>query len=113
MDRQALESRIEEAVNKRVSTPRNDLLFDVWSVVHLITGIGMAWVMDPLVALLFLVLWEPLEILVLSPILGRFGIVFGHETLRNSLSDIVFDCLGVALGWWVLTPMAEPPFHLF
>ncbi|HUR25777.1 MAG TPA: hypothetical protein VM327_07180 [Candidatus Thermoplasmatota archaeon] len=92
---------------------RNDALFDIWSLVHLATGIAMAWVMAPFVALLIMVLWEPLEILVLSPFLARFGILFGHESLRNSLSDIVFDCVGVALGVWVLTPLAAPPFHWF
>jgi hypothetical protein len=97
----------------RVAHPRNDLLFDIWSVVHLLTGIGMAWVMDPFIALLIMVVWEPLEVLVLSPLMARRGIVFGHESLRNSLSDIFFDCLGVALGYWVLTPLVAPPFHLF
>jgi hypothetical protein len=106
-----VEHRLEEAVEKRVAHPRNDLLFDMWSLVHLATGILMAWVMDPFVALLIMVLWEPLEILVLSPLLAKVGIVFGHETLRNSLSDIFFDCVGVAVGYWVLTPLVPPPFH--
>jgi hypothetical protein len=92
---------------------RNNSLFDIWSLVHLVTGMLMAWVMAPFVALLILVLWEPLEILVLSPFFARFGILFGHESLKNSLSDIVFDCLGVALGVWVLTPLFDPPFHWF
>ena len=96
-----------------VAHPRNDLLFDVWSLVHLVTGVLMAWVMAPFIALLIMVVWEPLEILVLSPLLARRGIVFGHESLRNSLSDIFFDCLGVALGAWVLTPLWDPPFHWF
>ena len=108
-----LEERIEEQVEKRTHVPRNDLLFDVWSLVHLATGILMAWVMDPFVALLIMVLWEPLEILVLSPLLAKVGITFGHETLRNSLSDIFFDCVGVAIGFWLLTPLYDPPFHLF
>jgi hypothetical protein len=108
-----LEERIEEQVEKRTHVPRNDLLFDVWSLVHLVTGILMAWVMDPFVALLIMVLWEPLEILVLSPLLAKAGVTFGHETLRNSLSDIFFDCVGVALGYWVLTPLYDPPFHWF
>lgn len=105
--------RLEEQLEKRVRPPRNDLLFDVWSLVHLVTGILMAWVMDPFVALLIMVLWEPLEILVLSPLLAQAGIVFGHESLRNSLSDIFFDCLGVAIGWWVVSRLWDPPFHLF
>ena len=92
--------------------PRNDKLFDLWSLVHLVTGILAGWVVEPFVALLVLVLWEPLEILVLSPLLARFNILFGHETLRNSLSDIAFDGLGVALGYWGLTALRAPPFHL-
>jgi hypothetical protein len=92
---------------------RNDSLYDRWSLVHLVTGILLGWIMAPFVALSVMVLWEPLEIFVLSPLLSRFGIVFGYESLRNSLSDIVFNFLGVALGAWVLTAIAIPPFHLF
>jgi hypothetical protein len=92
---------------------RNDSLFDIWSLVHVATGVLMAWVMAPFVALLIMVLWEPLEILVLSPFLARFGILFGHESLRNSLSDVFFDCVGVSIGWWLLTPLYDPPFHWF
>jgi hypothetical protein len=92
---------------------RNNALHDKWSLVHLATGIILGWVMSPFVALLIMVLWEPLEILILSPLLGRFGIIFGYESLRNSLSDICFNCLGVALGAWGLTAIAVPPFHLF
>ena len=92
---------------------RNDALFDVWSLVHVVTGIAMGWVMAPFVALLLMVLWEPLEILVLSPFLARYHILFGHESLRNSLSDIVFDVMGVALGYWGLTALWDPPFHWF
>lgn len=92
---------------------RNTALFDVWSLVHLATGVLLGWVMSPFVALLLMTLWEPLEILVLSPILARFGILFGHESLRNSLSDIAFNCAGVALGHWGLTALVAPPFHLF
>ena len=92
---------------------RNNALFDVWSIVHLVTGIVTGWVMDPFIALLILVLWEPLEILVLSPFLARFKILFGHESLRNSLSDIFFDGVGVAIGFWLLLPLVDPPFTLF
>lgn len=73
----------------------------------------MGWVMQPFVALSIMVLWEPLEILVLSPVLDRFGIVFGYESIRNSLSDIFFDVIGVALGAWLLSAIATPPFHVF
>lgn len=92
---------------------RNVALFDAWSLVHLVTGAVAGWVMDPFIGLLILVLWEPLEILVLSPFLARFGILFGHESLRNSLSDIFFDGAGVALGFWGLRALWDPPFTLF
>lgn len=93
---------------------RNDALVDPWSWVHLASGIGLGWCMDPFWALLILVLWEPLELWVLSPLSWRlFGREFGHETLRNSLSDIVFDALGVLLGVWALRPLLDPPFVLF
>ncbi len=93
---------------------RNDTLVDAWSGVHLVTGIWMGWVMDPFVALLILVLWEPFEILILSPLADRFlGIEFGFESLRNSLSDMTFDALGVAMGFWLLAAFVDPPFMLF
>ncbi len=93
---------------------RNDTLVDAWSFVHLLTGVAAGWVMDPFVALLLLVLWEPLEILVLSPVIERLaGIKFGFETLRNSTSDIVFDAAGVALGYWGLRAVVDAPFAWF
>lgn len=92
---------------------RNSSLFDVWSVVHWVTGIAVGWLMDPFVGLLIMVLWEPLEVLVLSPLLARWNILFGHESLRNSLSDIFFDATGVAVGYWGMRTLFEPPFELF
>lgn len=92
---------------------RNDALFDLWSVVHLLTGVLLGWIMPPVIALAIMVLWEPLEILVLSPLLAKFGIEFGYETLRNSLSDIFFDTVGVLLGVYALGRFIEPPFFLF
>jgi len=92
---------------------RNGALFDTWSLVHLATGVALGWVMRPFVALSIMVLWEPLEILILSPLLARVGIKFGYESLRNSLSDILFDVIGVTLGAWLLTNLAAPPFHVF
>lgn len=88
-------------------------MFDIWSVVHWVTGIAFGWLMDPFVGLLIMVLWEPLEVLVLSPLLARWNILFGHESLRNSLSDIFFDAAGVAVGYWGLRALFEPPFELF
>lgn len=81
---------------------RNGNLFDKWSIVHLCTGALFGWLMSPLVAIVIMTLWEPFEILILSPLLARRGIVFGYETLRNSLSDIVFNTIGVILGALVL-----------
>lgn len=69
--------------------------------------------MPPIVALSILVLWEPLEILVLSPLLAKINITFGYETLRNSLSDIVFDTIGVLIGIYLLKAHFTPPFTLF
>ena len=93
---------------------RNNKLFDIWSLTHLAWGIAAGWVMPPFIALGLLVLWEPLEILLLSPFIwNHFSVEFGHETLQNSLSDIVFDTVGVGLGTWVLAAILTPPFHLF
>jgi hypothetical protein len=92
---------------------RNDSLYDNWSIMHLISGIGFGWIMPPFIALALLVLWEPLEILVLSPILAKYDIVFGYETIRNSLSDIFFDTIGVLIGTYFLARLFNAPFHLF
>jgi hypothetical protein len=92
---------------------RNNALFDGWSIVHLCTGVVLGWLVSPLIGLLVMVLWEPLEILVLSPLLAKRGITFGYESLNNSLSDIFFDALGISVGYWLLTAIAVPPFHLF
>lgn len=92
---------------------RNGALYDTWSLVHVATGILMGWLMSPFVALALMVLWEPLEVLVLSPILARYGIIFGYESIRNSLSDIFFDVVGVAVGAWLLPIIIAPPLHLF
>ena len=61
-----------------------------------------------------MILYEPFEVMVLYPFLyENFGIVFGNETLINSLSDIVFNCGGVALGYFFLRKRYPPPFTLF
>jgi hypothetical protein len=77
------------------------------------TGIALGWVMDPLFALAVMIAWEPLEIFVISPLVGRLGLVFGYEDLHNSLSDIFFDTLGVLLGAYLLAYYAQPPLALF
>jgi len=94
-------------------TKRNDALYDIWSLVHFASGVGFAFFMTPLIALAILVLWEPFENFVLCPLMARFGIVFGYESLRNSLSDIVFDTLGVLLSVYVLSHFFTAPFQLF
>jgi CBS domain containing-hemolysin-like protein len=91
---------------------RNGRLFDIWSLVHLSSGIIFGWLITPAIAVALLIAWEPLEIFIFSPILARFGIVFGFENWRNSLSDIVFDTLGVIIGATILTALLTPPFHL-
>lgn len=92
---------------------RNARLFDAWSVVHIVTGIGLGWVMPPITALVIMILWEPLELFIISPLVLRFGSQFGYEALPNTLSDIVFDAIGVAIGAFVLTRLASPPIQLF
>jgi hypothetical protein len=92
---------------------RNDSLFDLWSLVHLGTGIGLAWVVHPLFAWIVMALWEPLEIFVVHPVVYRLtGLDFGYETWRNSLSDIFFNTIGVLVGYFVLRALVEPPFVL-
>jgi len=103
--------RLKTIVNKRPE--RNNALFDNWSIVHLCSGIIFGWTMPPFIALAILVLWEPFEILILSPFLARFGIIFGYETIRNSLSDIFFDTVGVVIGFYVLAHFFNPPLQLF
>ncbi len=89
--------------NINASPKRNNKLFDKWSLVHLATSIILALILHPILALLVAWLWEPLELFILSPILKKFGIVFGHETLRNVISDLIFDLLGVLAGWFIIT----------
>lgn len=95
---------------KKNERHRNKNLFDGWSIVHLSIGIILGWTMSPFVALVIMTLWEPLEIFVLSPLLARFDIVFGHESLQNSLSDILFNTLGVTFGAYVLAEIVTIPF---
>ena len=82
---------------------RNNSLFDLWSIVHFLTGVVMGSYLNPILALGLMIAWEPVEILVLSPPLGKRGILFGHESLRNSLSDIIVDALGIlAAVIWII-----------
>ena len=92
--------------------PRNGAIFDGWSIVHLVTGIVLGWLINPWVALAIMIIWEPLEVLVLSPLLAKINIEFGYETLRNSLSDIFFDIVGVCIGYFWLSRLIELPVRL-
>ncbi len=64
----------------------------------MVSSAGLAWLIGPVAAFVVVTLWEPLEIFVLSPLLAKRGIVFGYETWRNSLSDILFNSLGISLA---------------
>lgn len=82
---------------------RNNDLVDLWSFVHLASGIALGWLMDPFWALVILIAWEPFEILLLGPALHKWRqIDFGYEGWRNSISDIVFDAIGVAIGAYLI-----------
>lgn len=93
---------------------RNDTYVDFWSWLHLLLGVSTGWIMDEFWALFLLILWEPVEIFVLSPLIWRlWQVEFGFESFRNSLSDIVFDAAGVVMGAFLLRWLVAPPFILF
>lgn len=100
-------------MKKNIKHKRNGNLFDTWSIVHLCTGAVFGWFMSPIAAIAIMALWEPFEIFVLSPLLARKGIIFGYESLRNSLSDIVFNTVGVLIGVYLARALLDPPFFLF
>lgn len=107
-------NRIKQKLTKFAKKPtRNSAIFDTWSIVHLGTGIFLGWLMHPLIAFVVMTLWEPFEIFVLSPFLARFGIVFGYESFRNSISDIFFNTAGIIIGASLLTYAVDAPFQLF
>ena len=104
----------EETKEKLLHGARNDALLDAWTGAHVLTGAGLGWLMDPFWALVILILWEPLEVFLLHPLVLRLtGKLFGYESWRNSISDIVFDAVGVAVGYYVLRAVVEPPFSLW
>lgn len=86
---------------------RNNNNFDKWSLVHLSFGIIFGLIFSPVLALILLVAWEPIEILLISPFLARHKITFGYETLRNSLSDIMFDSLGILIAIAIINPLIK------
>lgn len=89
------QEKLMEAVH--LEPRRNDSLFDIWSLTHIAWGFLLCLWLGPAWAMILLILWEPFEVLVLSTLLKRYlNINFGFESLRNSLSDIVFDAVGVA-----------------
>ena len=92
---------------------RNDALFDIWSITHFATGVILGWLVDPYIAVAAMILWEPLEIFIISPFAARVNLEFGYESWRNSFSDIIFDTAGVVTGAWLLTALVPPAVHLF
>lgn len=96
----------------QVRTRIDSDLADAWSFVHIAFSALLAVVFPPFWALVIVVLYEPLELLVLSPLLDRRGISFANETLENSLMDIVFDAIGVVIGAFLLRPLLPNEFPL-
>ena len=92
-------------LNKRFVPKRNGRHYDTWSLMHLFMGAVFGLAATPLAAMFFLVLWEPVEILLISPFLARHKISFGYESINISLSDIAFDALGVMIGYYILRAM--------
>ncbi len=89
-------------MRKPAQKPRNNSFVDMWSFIHLFNSVILCLLLGPGIAFAIAVLWEPLEIFIISPLVAKLGITFGHETIRNSLSDIVFDAIGVAIGILIL-----------
>ena len=94
-------------------TGRNESIVDVWTIPHVLSGVLLGWLMNPIAAFFIMTAWEPLEIFILSPIMARYGILFGHESLRNSLSDIVFNTIGILTGFYLLSELLSAPFKVF
>lgn len=104
---------VKQTLTKFAAKPaRNDALFDRWSIVHLCTGVFFGWIANPIAVFIVMTLWEPFEIFVLSPFLARFGIVFGYESLRNSLSDLFFNTSGIVIGGYLIANTIEAPFKI-
>ncbi len=100
-------------IDPRKKVERNKKLADRWSLIHIGSGVLVGWIMNPFAALALMAMYEPIEVFILSPIFARFGIVFGYEALRNSLSDIFFDAIGITIGAALLAHLVTSPFHLF
>jgi hypothetical protein len=87
---------------------RNDHLLDWWSLAHFGWAAALTVVIGPWWALALMLAWEPFEILLLGPLMSRWGIAFGHETWRNAASDAVFDLAGVLFGFFVVLRVWDP-----
>ncbi len=77
---------------------RNGQIIDIWSLIHLLSGIIFGLIFSPTTAIILLIAWEPIEIFVISPLLAKRKIYFGYESVVNSASDIIFDVLGVLIA---------------
>lgn len=87
---------------------RNDSIIDPWSAAHFLWGVVLAIALGPVWAVAILVAWEPFEIFLLGPTLARWGIPFGHETWRNSISDMMFDAAGAVAAFFLILPYWDP-----
>jgi hypothetical protein len=87
---------------------RNNALLDVWSASHFAWGVALAILLGPFWAVAILIAWEPFEIFLLGPTLARRGIPFGHETWRNSVSDMLVDIAGAATAFFLVLPFWDP-----
>lgn len=84
---------------------RNRRWVDPWSLTHIAWGAAAGYLLGPWWGFLLMAAWEPIEIFVLSPLLARFGVTFGHEGWQNSVGDLGFNAVGVAVGVLVLRPL--------
>ena len=72
------------------------------------TGILIGWTINPLVALILVALYEPIEVFAVSPFLMKRGVIFGYEALPNSLSDIFFGAIGIVIGFLFAQHLGHP-----
>lgn len=81
---------------------RNAQWFDAWSIVHFGSAAALTFLLGPLWAAAIVILWEPLELFVLSPLATRFGMSFGREAWPNVVGDLISDGLGVGAALLIL-----------
>lgn len=87
---------------------RNERYVDWWSATHFGWAVVLGLLVGPLWAFAILVVWEPVEIFILGPLISRQGVAFGHEGWRNALSDIVFDGAGAIVAYAVARTLWDP-----